>query len=64
MYSIPEKEYLEQGVFASVNEFCRTFKVGAALKRAGAYKSRGIPVMNILVYLIMLVCGGKTLNRP
>jgi hypothetical protein len=63
MYSISEKEYPEQGVFASVNEFCRTFKVGAALKRAGAYKSKGIPVMNILVYLVMLVYGGKTMNR-
>jgi hypothetical protein len=63
MYSIQEKTYLEQTVFASVNEFCRTFKIGKALKNAGAYKSRGIPVMHIIVYLIMLVYGGKTMNR-
>jgi hypothetical protein len=63
MYSIHEKTYLEQTVFASVNEFCNTFKIGNALKRAGAYKRRGIPVMHIIVYLIMLVYGGKTMNR-
>lgn len=63
MYSIYEKTYLEQTVFASANEFCNTFKIGKALKRAGAYKSRGIPVMHIIVYLIMLVYSGKTMNR-
>jgi hypothetical protein len=63
MYSIHEKTYLEQAVFASVNEFCNTFKISKALKNAGAYKSRGIPVMHIIVYLIMLVYGGKTMNR-
>jgi hypothetical protein len=38
MYSIQEKTYREQTVFASVNEFCNTFKIGKALKSAGASK--------------------------
>jgi hypothetical protein len=63
MYSIQEKAYLEQAVFASIRRFFSTFKIGKALKEAGAYKSKGIRVMHIVSYLMMLVYGGKTMNR-
>jgi hypothetical protein len=63
MSIISEKDYAQQSAFQSIRCFFREFAVGSALKKSGAYKTRGIPVVNIITYLTFLVYGGKTMNR-
>jgi hypothetical protein len=63
MYSIPENIDLEQSVFSHILPFFRGFRIESALRNAGAFKVRGIPVINILAYIVNLVYSGKTMHR-
>jgi hypothetical protein len=61
MNSLPEKEHAEKSTIGSVTNFCNQYQVGPALKRAGAYKQKGVSVIAIILYLISLVYTGKTM---
>jgi hypothetical protein len=63
MYSLSEKLRCELSLIASINNFFKTFKIGSALKNSNAYKKRGIPVKDIVMYLISLAYMGKTMHR-
>jgi len=63
MPSITEKLYDEQSSIKSTTYFIRQFKLGADLKRAGAYKQKGVSVITVISYLISLVYIGKSMHR-
>jgi hypothetical protein len=53
----------EQTSIRSIGTFCGQFKVGAALKSSHAYKTKGIPVLTVVKYLMCLVFTGKSMFR-
>ena len=61
MSSISEKTYAEQSTIASVANFFTKYQLGGALKRANAYKGKGVPVSAVMNYLISLVYTGKSM---
>ena len=61
MFSISEKDHAEKSTINSVSKFYDHYKLGAALKRAGAYKKKGVLVATIVTYLISLVYTGKSM---
>ena len=63
MYSISEEAYAEQSAFKSIKHFFHDFGIGKALKKAGVYKTKGIPALSVILYLTFLVYSGKTMNR-
>ena len=63
MTSIAHKTCAEQSTVKSVSRFMKRYKIGAALKSAGAYKSKGISVYIIVQYLIALIYTGKSMYQ-
>jgi hypothetical protein len=63
MSIISDEAFIEQENFNTIRNFLKRFHVGAALKKANAYKMRGIPVMSLMLYLIQLVYTGKSMFR-
>jgi len=61
MLSITEKNHFEQSSIKTVSNFCEQYKFSSALKRAGAYKTKGIPVIAVIKYLISLIYTGKSM---
>jgi hypothetical protein len=61
MSSIAEKSRTEQSSIKSVSNFLRQYKIGTDLKRVGAHKQKGIPVLTVVNYLISLVYIGKSM---
>jgi hypothetical protein len=61
MYSIPEKAHAEQSSIKSVSNFYDKYRLGRALKAAGAYKGKGVPVSAVIKYLISLIYTGKSM---
>jgi len=61
MSSITEKTYSEQSSIESVSNFYGKFGLGIALKKAGAYKQKGIAVSSVVQYLISLVYTGRSM---
>ena len=61
MSSIAEKTRSEQSSIKSVTNFMRQYKIVADLKRAGAYKQKGVPVLTVISYLVSLVYIGKSM---
>ena len=61
MLSIAEKTYAEQSSIKSVSRFFNRYKLGPALKRAGAYKRKGVAASMVMQYLIALVYTGKSM---
>ena len=61
MSSIAEKTYNEQSSIESVSNFYKKFGLGNALKKAGAYKQKGVAVSIVMQYLIALVYTGKSM---
>ena len=61
MTSITEKNHFEQSSIKTVSHFCEEYGLGSALKRAGAYKTKGIPVIAVMKYLIALIYTGKSM---
>jgi len=55
MYSIPKNSVNEKQIMTSIKSFCKENSVGKALKSANAYKNKGIPVLQIFLYLLQLV---------
>ncbi|MGI6561531.1 MAG: hypothetical protein ACOX3Q_03085 [Clostridia bacterium] len=54
MNSIPEN-YIEEKQFNDrINLFFRKFKIYQALQHANAYKKRGVPVIQIFLYLFSI----------
>lgn len=61
MNSIPEN-YIEEKQFDDrINLFFRKFKIYQALQHANAYKKRGVPVIQILLYLFQLVFTNRSM---
>jgi hypothetical protein len=63
MLSIPDKSYAEQSSIKSVTNFYREYRIGSDLKRAGAYKHKGVPVATVVMYLISLIYTGKSMYQ-
>jgi hypothetical protein len=61
MFSISDKSQAAQSSINSVDRFCDHYKISAALKSAGAYKQKGVPVLIIIKYLISLIYTGKSM---
>jgi hypothetical protein len=51
----------EESVSKSIKNFCKTYKLGGALKSANAYKAKGIAIVEIFVYLLQLVYTNKSM---
>jgi hypothetical protein len=61
MNSIPEN-YIEEKQFDDrINLFFRKFKIYQALQHANAYKKRGVPVIQIFLYLFQLVFTNRSM---
>jgi hypothetical protein len=61
MSIITQKTYDEQSSIKSVTWFFNYYNLGQALKKAGAYKQRGILVSIIIRYLLSLIYLGKSM---
>lgn len=61
MSSITEKTYAEQSSIESVSNFYEKFGLSDALKKAGAYKQKGIAVSAVIQYLISLIYTGRSM---
>jgi hypothetical protein len=61
MYSLSENESNEKTLLKSISSFCKEYSVGKALKKANAYKSKGVPVIQIFTYLLQLVYTKKSM---
>jgi len=61
MSIIAEKTYAEQSSIESVSKFYSRFGLGNALKKAGAYKQKGIAVSAVMQYLIALIYTGRSM---
>lgn len=58
---IPEEYYEEKCIHAETKKFIKMNQVGRFLKKANAYKTKGIPVIRIFIYLIELVFTKKSM---
>ena len=63
MLSISEKSNAEQSSIKSVANFYRQYRIGSDLKRAGAYKRKGVSVSTVVTYLISLIYTGKSMYQ-
>jgi hypothetical protein len=61
MLSISERFYAVQSSIKSVNAFYNRYRLGTELKRAGAYKQKGVHISDIVKYLMSLVYTGKSM---
>ena len=61
MNTLTENNHNENTLLKSISTFCKTYSVGSSLKKANAYKSKGIPVLQIFCYLLNLVYTKKSM---
>ena len=61
MNMLSENENNEKNILKSISSFCRKYAVGASLKKANAYKSKGVPVMQVFTYMLQLVYTKKSM---
>ena len=61
MNTLPENAYDENIINRSILAFCKEYSLGKSLKKANAYKSKGIPVIQIFMYLLQLVYTKKSM---
>lgn len=61
MQSISEKTHAEQSSTKSVSRFFDQYRLGSALRNAGASKQKGVLASTILKYLIALIYTGKSM---
>ena len=61
MNSLSESEIKENTLLKSISYFCKKYTVGKALKKSNAYKSAGIPVLQVFTYLLQLVYTKKSM---
>lgn len=61
MNILSQDAYNEKSLLKSISSFCKEYSVGKALKKANAYKSKGIPVIHVFTYLLQLVYTKKSM---
>ena len=61
MNILTQDTYDEKSIIISILSFCKEYSVGKILKKANAYKSKGIPVIYIFMYLLQLVYTKKSM---
>lgn len=61
MYSISANDSFEKSAINAISNFCEKYSVGAALKKSNVYKTKGVPVMEVFLYLLQLVYTGKSM---
>ena len=61
MSTIAENLANENTLSKRINAFFKQYEIGKRLKEANAYKSRGIPVVHVLMYLVQLVFTKKSM---
>lgn len=59
--SITQDYQNEKQISASVRRFFTRFHVSSALKAANAYKTKGIPVIEIFQYLFILIFSNRSM---
>ena len=55
MTSIPESNTNENTLSKKVKAFFKKYRIGHALRKANTYKGKGVPVVEVLMYLVQLV---------
>jgi len=61
MNILTQDTYDEKNIITSILSFCKEYSVDKILKKANAYKSKGIPVIYIFMYLLQLVYTKKSM---
>ncbi|MCM8901776.1 hypothetical protein KVG29_11165 [Caldicoprobacter algeriensis] len=61
MNILTQDTYDEKSIITSISSFCKEYSVGKVLKKANTYKSKGIPVIYIFMYLLQLVYTKKSM---
>jgi len=62
MNSLSENNENEKHIIASILHFCKEYSVGSLLRKANAYKSKGIKTIQVFIYLLNLVYTKKSMN--
>lgn len=61
MNTLTENSHNEKMLLKSISAFCKEYSVGSSLKKSNAYKTKGIPVLQIFSYLLQLVYTKKSM---
>ena len=61
MSTITENTYKEKEINRSITSFFKEQEIGRKLKESNAYKSKGIPIIEIIQYLVQLVYTKKSM---
>lgn len=61
MNNLTEKSHNEKMLLKSISVFCKEHSVGSSLRKANAYKNKGIPVLQVFAYLLQLVYTKKSM---
>ena len=59
--SITQDHYEDNQVTQKMQNFLKKFHIGAALKKANAYKNKGYPIMQIFQYLFVLIFSHRSM---
>ena len=61
MKSITQNNENDKKVFSSIINFFKTYKISSILKASNAYKGKGVPVIDLFLYLFTLVFENRTM---
>lgn len=61
MKSITQNDKNDKKISSSITYFFRTYKISSVLKASNAYKSRGIPVIELFMYLFVLIFENRSM---
>ena len=61
MTTITENQINENNQNRIIEGFFKRYRIGQALKKANAYKSKGIPIVQVMLYLVQLVFTKKSM---
>ena len=61
MKIIPQNYENDKKVASSITTFFKIYKISSILKASNAYKSKGIPVINLFQYLFSLIFANRSM---
>lgn len=61
MKSITQNNENDNRVSSSIINFFKTYKISSILKESNAYKNKGVPVIELFVYLFSLVFENRSM---
>ena len=59
--SITQDNQNDKQISTSIRRFFTRFHVSSALKAANAYKKKGVPVMEIFLYMFLLIFSNRSM---